>query len=409
MIADPTRQPRVLIVADAYPSHGWPSANPFIREQALALKRLGCSITVFAPVPYAPRFLGGRFARFADLPTQEAHDGILIERPRFPRGPGPIFRGISGPIQRFWLWRAFENLVRRFRPSIVHAHMATPSGYIATQWAQRLGLPVCVTLHGLDITAYPAASGFLLKQTMETMKRADRVIVISRFLAGQVQTLVGNCRPRVCYTGIDTNLFKPDPVQRKLFRQRMRVPSGLPIFCVAGRMVAEKGLDDVAAVAARVRSEGHQAAWMLIGDGPDLAELRSALTRNVGRERVFAIGAVAHNTMPEYLSAADVLVHLSTREGFGMVVLEAQACGLPVVAYRTGGIPEAAGPSSAVLISPASDASHRRAACAGSLIDLIRDHGKMTRMSQAGVAFANTFRIDERTSELVALYKEIQK
>lgn len=404
------KPPRVLIVADAYPSRCWPTANPFIRSQAVALHKLGCGVAIFAPVPYAPRIAGQHFKKFAELPASEQLDGIAIERPRFPRGPGAHFRAISSPMQRFWLRRSFEAMVARFAPSVIHAHMATPAGYVASHWAKFVRLPVCVTLHGLDITTYPNADAHLRRQTVDTLLSADRVIAVSSFVAKQARRLAPSVEPHVCYTGIDTVAFAPNPNRKRQFREQLKLPPDVPVIGVGGRMVEEKGLDDVAAVASLVQMAGHRMAWMLIGDGPARQRLADSLARTVGEDLVFAFGDVAHDAMPDYLRTADILLHLSLNEGFGMVLLEAQACGTPVIAYRIGGIPEATdAASSAILVDPEPNTALRRSACADSLVSVIGAPERMRQMSEAGVAFASGFSIERRASELIAIYAGLRQ
>jgi len=334
---------RVLIVADAYPGKASPEDNAFIHAQAAALGRWGHAVQVFCPTPFVPAFLRGdpRLGRFALAPPRERWDDIDVVRPRFFRPPGSWFRSLAGPMIAGSVARSFGRAVARFTPDLVHAHMATPVGYAAMLWARRHALPFVLTVHGLDITDYPRRHSRLRRQTLDAMAGARVLIAVSRYLARAASDLGASRPAEVHYIGVDTDRFAPASEQRAMIRARLRIPPDAPVMVHAGRLVPEKGVRDTLAVLARLAPADGGIVLVLIGAGPE----RKPLERLVARENLAAhirfLDPMPHHEMPAYLNAADLAIFPTRREGFGQILIEAQACGVPVVASRVGGVPEA--------------------------------------------------------------------
>lgn len=139
--------------------------------------------------------------------------------------------------------------------------------------------------------------------------------------------------------GVDLARFRPDPAARAALRAETGVTDTVPVFLFVGRLVRDKGVFDlVKAFAALSDLHGHWELWMV---GPDEDGLQTTLQaegeRLGGRIRWFG-----PTPMPErYMAAADVFVLPSYREGFGSVIIEAAACGVPSIAYRIDGVIDA--------------------------------------------------------------------
>jgi glycosyltransferase involved in cell wall biosynthesis len=180
--------------------------------------------------------------------------------------------------------------------------------------------------------------------------------------------------------GLDERFFSPRPPAAG--RQRLGV-SGF-VVGAAGRLVPEKGLDTLLHAAARVTARV-PVSVALIGDGPEAGRLR-ALAEALGLQRRLAMpGAVPYDRMADCLSALDVLALPSRttahwKEQFGRVLVEALACGVPVVGSRTGAIPEVIGPGG--LLFPEGDAD----ALAACLTQLADDEARRRALAAAGRA-----------------------
>lgn len=176
---------------------------------------------------------------------------------------------------------------------------------------------------------------------------ADAVTTISEYTRRRVAAAFG---PRAALEplppGIDTERFRPDPGARAELRRRHRLGSAPVVTCVS-RLVPRKGQDLLLAAWPRVRQRVPGARLLLVGDGPDAGRLRAlAAAHGVAGDVVFA-GAVPDAELPAHHALGDVFaLPCRTRargldvEGLGIALLEAAACGLPVVAGSSGGAPE---------------------------------------------------------------------
>ena len=233
--------------------------------------------------------------------------------------------------------RAVVRTARRFRPDVVYAHFLVPAGLLA---ALAGGAPAVLTAHGQDV-ANAERSGVLRAATRLAIRRASSVVAVSDWLRGRLEAVVPGAagKTSVIDCGVDLERFFPgDPTDaRATLGWR---PQGTAFACV-GTLTERKNVVRLAEAFAR-HGEGTLA---FVGDGP----LRRALE---GRAGVHVAGPVAHAEIPRWLTAADVVCQPSLVEPFGLVTLEALACGRSVVATRVGGPPEFVPPEAGVLVDP---------------------------------------------------------
>jgi glycosyltransferase involved in cell wall biosynthesis len=231
-----------------------------------------------------------------------------------------------------------ERLAER-PPDLVHAHFWM-SGLAALAATRASGIPVVQTFHALGVTkrrfqgtqdTSPAAR---IRMERALARGVDRIIATATDEVGELLRM-GATRDRISVVpcGVDVEHFRPDgPVALRGTRPRL--------LCV-GRLVPRKGFDTVIQALAAV-----PAAELVIAGGPAAAELGAdpeaqRLTRLAEQcgvaDRVRLIGAVSRPDLPALLRSADLVVCTPWYEPFGIVPLEAMACGVPVVASAVGG------------------------------------------------------------------------
>jgi glycosyltransferase involved in cell wall biosynthesis len=229
---------------------------------------------------------------------------------------------------------------RGFRPDVVYAHFLVPAGLLGVLAG---GAPAVVTAHGQDVEN-ALRSAVARRLTRLTVRRAAAVIAVSDWLRARLERAVPETvgRVDVIDCGVDLVRFAPaDPASaRSALGWR---PDGTAFVC-AGSLTERKNVLRLARAFER-RAEGSLA---FVGDGP----LRGALT---GRERIHLAGPVPHAHVQRWLQAADVVCQPSLVEPFGLVTLEALACGRPVVATAVGGPAEFVPPAAGVLVDPEDD------------------------------------------------------
>ena len=250
--------------------------------------------------------------------------------------PGQDFRAL------FQLLRCF----REIRPSVVHS-MTPKAGLLAMLAAWMVGVPWRFHTFTGQVWANKRGIGRLL------MKGVDRLIAVCasrvfadsasqcRFLEDEGVVRRGGIvvLGQGSVAGVDLARFRPDPAARAAMRAETGVADAVAVFLFVGRLVRDKGIFDLVEAFATLNARhGQWELWMV---GPDEDGLQASLQAEGERlgARIRWFGPTP--TPERYMAAADVFVLPSYREGFGSVVIEAAACGIPTIAYRIDGVVDA--------------------------------------------------------------------
>ncbi|HST26531.1 MAG TPA: glycosyltransferase [Gaiellaceae bacterium] len=220
---------------------------------------------------------------------------------------------------------------RSFRPDVVYAHFLVPAGLIAALSSRA---PLVVTGHGQDVRNVGAIPG-VAAATRYVVGRARTVIVVSDYLRRELEAKIPAARGKteVIDSGVDLDRFP-------LLPAREPTADGPAYLCIGG-LTERKNVVRLARAFERLA----RGTLTFAGDGP----LRPQLE---GRPGVQLLGSIPQQRIPELISASDVVCQPSLVEPFGQALLEALACGRPVVATNVGGPPEFVPPDAGVLVDP---------------------------------------------------------
>lgn len=300
----------------------------------------------------------------APYPVTRGRDRYLLPRPRTRRD--------------------LAAAVREHRADVVL--LATPWPLVGL--AASLDVPVAVCNHGAEVIM-PARVPGARQALGAELRRADLLFAVSDNTAKWVRHTVGQSGPAIRYlhTGVPLDTFTPD-ADGAAIRARHDLGNDPVVVCV-GRLVPRKGQDVLVRVWPRVREAVPDARLLLVGTGPLEDDLRAAADAQPAGAVIVA-GRVPWDELPAHHAAADVFAHPNRdrwfgieTEGFGVIFLEAQACGRPVVAGNAGGAPEALIPGVTGLLCEADqDDDVVRA-----LVTLLRDPALAKRMGNAGRTF----------------------
>lgn len=333
------RPVRVLTFTTLFPSVVRPRHGIFV-ESRLRNLIATCDVQarVVAPVPWFPlkSKLFGSYGRIARTPREEERGGIVVLHPRY--FVLPKFGMLMQPKS---LASAAASVIDTMMDDgydfdAIDAHFFYPDGVAAAILAKRFQKPFVVTARGSDINLFarlPGARELILRAAEE----ASRIISVSEALKKSMIE-VGIEPERICVlrNGVDLILFQP--IARDDARRKLGLPPGRIVASV-GNLVPEKGHE----FAIRAIAELSGVFGLVVGEGPEKSQL-VRLVETLGiAHRIRFMNNVRQADLAQIYNAVDALALGSTREGWPNVLLEAMACGTPVVATNVGGVPEVIG------------------------------------------------------------------
>jgi D-inositol-3-phosphate glycosyltransferase len=350
----------------------------FVWDLARELARRGRDVTV----------VGGVGPRREPAPGVRVLAFPFVPRELFQRLP-PLRRAYAEAklLERLTLGVAALPTLARGGFDIIHLQKPYDMG--PALLARRLGgARVILGCHGEDF----------YRGDRPLAAQMDAAVSCSQFNADTVARRYG-FRPAVVFNGIDTGLFRPQPPDPAL-RELLGATGDQPLLLFVGRLQPWKGVE----TALRALPLLPAARLAVAGDGEDRARLERLAAELGVAGRVRFLGSVDRRELPRLYSSADLLLATShASETFGIGPVEAQACGLPVVASRFGGFPEVIDAGRTGLLFPPRDHA-ALAAAAGALLD---DPARRAAMAAAGPPWAAQFAWPAVADRIEAVYARL--
>lgn len=402
---------RLAYLVSRYPS----VSHVFILREVLALRRAGIEIDTFTIRRTGEDQVLSDDDRDAHASTHAivpprpaelvaAHVRAALTRPRRYLSTLRLALALRGRGPKAALWQLFyfgeaalmwrECSRRGIRH--IHAHHANVSSDVALLTSQ-LGGPDwswSFTMHGS--TEFFDVREHRLAQKAEL---APFVVCVSDHGRSQIMSLVDPSqwdKLRVVHCGVDVSVFRLPDSERD---------AQVPEILTVGRLVPVKGQALLVEAMAELRRRGLEARLTIVGDGPQMPELRSLAKRLGVEDRIELAGAVGQNEIRSYYARADVFALPSLAEGLPVVLIEALAMGIPVVASRITGIPELVEEGvSGLLVTPG-----RSDELAGALETLLAEPAERRRaMGRAGRDRVEAeFDIERTAAQLTSVFREM--
>jgi len=394
-----TRAVRTVLFSTLFPSAARPMHGIFVETRLRELLKTGQVETrVVAPVPWFP-FTGSRwgdYGRMARTPHVEQRNGLQVLHPRYALPPkvgmtaAPLLlaQGAIGALRRL---RA-----EGFDFDLIDAHYYYPDGVAAALLGAYFKKPVVVTARGTDINLI-ASYPWPRRMLCWAGARVSASIGVSAALVERMRGLAFNpATLHVMRNGVDLDRFQPlDPVA---MRQALGIGTA-PVLLTVGNLQPHKGQRLVIDALAALRRRHADAVALVVGEGPDLPALQAQATALGLSDAVRFVGVVPNQELSRWYSAADVLVLASSREGWPNVLLEAMACGTPVVASDVGGVREIVHNVVAGRVVSQPDGQ----SLADALVDVLR-----IRHDRSAVrAYAQQFSWERTSQDQLALFRSL--
>jgi glycosyltransferase involved in cell wall biosynthesis len=327
---------RTLLFSTLYPNSVQPSHGIFVETRLRHLLASGQVETrVIAPVPWFPfrHKAFGEYATYAAVPRQEERNGLSVDHPRFLRLPKIGMRSAPYTLARAGLRAAREFVASGYDFEIIDAHYFYPDGVAAVMIGKVLNKPVIITARGTDINLIPRYAA-PRRMILEAASQCTGMITVCAALKDELVNLGADpSKITVLRNGVDLELFQPQDhaEARKQFGMGAR-------FAIAsvGHLIERKGHHLVVEALPALPD----ADLYIAGAGEEEGRLKVLAARLGVTERVHFLGAMPQIRLCSLYNAIDCLVLASSREGWANVLLEAMACGTPVVASNVWGTPE---------------------------------------------------------------------
>lgn len=381
----------ILIIPSWYPNTYAPVHGTYFREQVDALRNTGIQVGVIAPVLRSLRELNFRnvLQNHGQISYDKENDVNVYRKHAWQPPKG----GRLGRI--LWLKYArslFERYVSEHGlPDLIHAHCHIWAGVAAKQIKDQYGVPFVITEHfsGYITGTMPS---WMLKEVPGTASSATKVMAVSRALSIQLERVIGSKSVSVIPNMVDVDFFSL-PVTR---------PSFTPFkFLFVGFLYKKKAVDVLLSAFSKLVHEGYDVLLDIAGDGPEKIRLQKIAEIKGVSNRVRFLGLLSRENVRGAMWQSHVFVLPSYVETFGVVLLEAMATGLPVIATRCGGPEEFVGREGGILVEKGDDT-----ALANAMKEFVNKKGQYLSSQSARENICVNFSRTSVANKLLDIYRE---
>lgn len=399
---------KVLVVSHNFPLSRNEVSYSFVFDEAFRLASRGVEVDVVRGVYDADLAVDAlRIHNLAKINLSAIPFGLRRLR-NFP------ISSFLHPLESFYYLnygQTVAEVVKAKKIDIIHAHFACPGGFVAGLAKRSVKKPLVVTLHGFDILTEPSINyGDRLQKDYDDKVRtvlssADKVLVASK--AVYDEALKAGCiRDNLTYVanGVDLNRFNPE-LDGESIRDKLGIKNR-PIVFTLRAFVPKNGVEYLIKSAPEVLNVFPDAVFIIGGDGllrPSLESLVNTL--GLSQNVIFA-GRIPYIDLPYFYSACDVFVIPSIVEAFGLVTVEAMACGKPVIGTNVGGIPDTIKNGiNGYLVNPKDPKS-----LAEKIVFLLESPSLAKRMGKKGRRIAEeNFDVEKRIGKILSIYSQLTK
>lgn len=383
---------KISIVSHSYPTYDTPSLVPFIKQEAHIIakeNKVNVHIPSVLSLPFQKQFYRSIHPNENRLPL---HRFLYISFPR---------RRLASITQKS-LSKNLLKSIEKQKPDIVHLHWLYPAGLSAPS-LKKAGYPVVITIHGGDW--YSNVSNQKVMPLLEnSLHKVDKIICVGKQLTDDISDYDPQLKSKLVHIphGIDVNLFSPTANEERIVNKSGFNAEKKHLLCVAN-LYHVKGIDLLIKAYSKI-SNPEKYHLHIISSASD-EEAKSVVYKLIDRNKLNQL-ITFHSSMKQkelvnLIRAADLLISPSRKEGFGLVVAEAIACGTPVLATRSGGPEEIVNPDCGMMVE-ANSADSLSAGLESILKNLDRYQSDIMHQY-----IKSNFSIESKKKKLLAVYRDI--
>ncbi|MGH9606118.1 MAG: glycosyltransferase [Terracidiphilus sp.] len=322
---------KIAVVTRYFPSSAepWQGRSAYQSLRVLARK---ADVQVFFPNAKYPSLLRPRSRMYDNLDRAYHTPDVKVTYYDYPALPL-----VSRPLNGWMAARVLLPHVRSFAPSLVFSFFLYPEGFAALQIAKTLGVPAIAMAIGSDINNI--GDRISAARTHTVLREADLIAAVCDDLRKKAVIMgAPAAKTRTVHNGCDLSVFHMR--DRTQARKMLQIDPATEAVVYIGRMDVKKGLRELIDAAASLHPQRPQMHVYLVGAGPDQTTIQGAIQAANAASYIHLPGPCSPSDVAVWMAASDLVTLPSYMEGCPNVVLEALACGRPVVATDAGGIPE---------------------------------------------------------------------
>ena len=394
---------RILVITHNFPNEGNPNHGIFAARQIEEMIRQGNDVTVLAPVVWRPPFAGW-FKRWETYNHKWmlSYNNINAISVPFLRLPGRWFRNYESKTLYYSARNTVIRLHHKKNFDLIYARFLHPEGYAAARLAKILRIPVVGVGAGDEINVYPNQSKKFKKQIIKTILMFDGLISSGKEVAGNIKRMTA--RDAMAIGGVvDLNEFCPVANKDDL-RRELGLPLDKFIVLYMGTFKTAKGVFEMIDAFVQVHPQLPDAKLAICGYGPEEGAMLNLINNSGACDYITMYGMVPADKVSRWMQASDIFVLASHAEGMPNAVMEAMACGLPVLVTRVGGLKfELNSCEGAVLVEPRATDQ-----LAISLVNLFKDESLYNKMQiKARDKAVKCFDVKQNTTKVLEYLSEV--
>ena len=254
--------------------------------------------------------------------------------------------GVRGLMFKKNAKKALKELIEKEDIDIIHGHYLFPAGAAAVEVGNEYGIKTYVTAHGSDMFELYKTQPLMRSTLKKVLKNADRVFAVSNALKHEIIATGVNgiaSKTRISWNSVDVNKFSSEP--NDSFKREYKL-EGKPVVLFVGNLIKRK---NVASLLDAKKISNSDYYLVIVGDGPLFKNLKKKADDENIRDVIFT---GSRNDVEDIIPSCDVLILPSFSESFGLVLIEALACGKPVIGSNVGGISEIITNDVGLLVNP---------------------------------------------------------
>jgi glycosyltransferase involved in cell wall biosynthesis len=369
---------RILAITHNFPNEGNREHGIFAARQLVEMKKQGADITVLTPVVWCPGFLRN-FKRWRNYNHHWKceYGAIQAITAAYLRLPGKWYR--------WWAERSVFGAIRdkavglhRSKPfDVIYARFLYPEGYATIRLSKILQIPAVGVAAGSEVNLIPSQSLLLKRRLIRILNELDGILASGPAVADRIRVM-SNKEALPVHGVVDLQEFSP-VADKSSVREELGLPLDKLIVLYVGGLNTLKGVYELLDASIRVQKKVPNVVVKILGSGRQERRMREAIERENASAAIEIVGRIDPQEVHKWMQSSDMLVLPSHQEGMPNVVMEAMACGLPVVASAVGGLPQEVGDCEGVILVQPKNVDELEQA----MLRVIRDDALRARMQSA--------------------------